>query len=435
MGKSDLRESDAVCRSFIRRARRLVAAGHPNEAISLLKECPGTVSRDIFLAQALMQLNSHREAYDLLIRRFLSNAPVKLRGRLLKGLSEAAKNVDPGLADLMHDPSLQQISAPYEHVLRAFYFGGVLKSQSAGEKAFRALNKLGARLIRVRTVAEQDYFIEFLKVYSSYTPLLRLPAGHFSGGGCFAAFGGYGCVIDPGHHFLDNFFTAGHSIDDVDGIIVSHFHDDHFADLPALLSLVYQRHRANPMAKVDLFLDEHTFRMFEPMVQESSACRRRQELRVGPGPPLKITSEVSLKPLMTRHDVLGGHTGVGLVFRIRPKDTCLVITGDTAWHERMAKRYRSFRICNTVLVAHVSTVCRDEVEGTLTGKGGQFHNNHLGIHGLCKVIEAARPQTVILAEIGEELRDSIEALSQMISKAYRVCCKVGNRGLVHRFGL
>ena len=61
------------------------------------------------------------------------------------------------------------------------------------------------------------------------------------GGGYFLALGDYGCVIDPGHHFLENFYKPPRTLADIDCVIVTHFHDDHYSNLPALLSLLYQR--------------------------------------------------------------------------------------------------------------------------------------------------------------------------------------------------
>jgi glyoxylase-like metal-dependent hydrolase (beta-lactamase superfamily II) len=55
---------------------------------------------------------------------------------------------------------------------------------------------------------------------------------HAVGGGYFLTLGGYGCVIDPGHHFLDNFFGKNHSIDDVNAIILTHFHNYHYGFVP-----------------------------------------------------------------------------------------------------------------------------------------------------------------------------------------------------------
>ncbi len=418
--------------AIVRQARGLIKVGRFNAAADLLRrrDAPSNGVRDILLAEALVGSGRHAAALNVAARRFLSDDPTRSRVRLSKVLLEAARVADPGLAKALASLALPQKGSRSEKVLKAFYFGGGLKDRSAGQRAVASRRKLGRALRRGRSIAQQECFIQFLKAYSSFTPLLASPNPSRLGGGYFLGLDGYGYVVDPGHHFLDNFFEAGRSIDDIDGVFVTHFHDDHFADLPALLSLLYQRSRSGGSRTVDLFFDEDTANIFAPMIEAPGGFLRLRKLRASHHRPIKVTDEVSLKALPTRHNVFGRSAGVGLAFCISGH-TCLVITGDTGWDDEIAKAYRGLRGREAVLVAHVSTVYDNEALGSISGNGNVFHENHLCILGLCRAIEEMAPSAVILSEIGEELGDVVGRLSQLIGDAFGIPCEVGKVGLIH----
>lgn len=418
--------------------------GRARQAAAMAAEYPSSVERDLLLAQAWNKTTCHKQAYDLLLRRFLLGDPQRRRTDLVKVLLEAANRVDPALACAMEGSSAVGVDEPAKEVLRRFYLGGAKPrgSSSPFEKVRLALQEIRGRASRVERVTDEEYFIRFLKTYSSYTPLLPGRRTPGLGGGYFAALGGYGCVIDPGHHFLDSFLSAGYSLADVDCIIVTHFHDDHYADLPALLSLVYQQGSGgDEMCSVTptrpaLFLDEETHDRFRPLIEGNPALGECTVLRPAPSQKLVLTNNVTLITLPTRHQVHGRHTGVGLALRIRPpgsaKEITLVITGDTGWDDtQVGPALRVFRDSSPILVAHVSTAHPQEAVAALTGIGEVFYGNHLAIHGLCRAIEETTPSVVILSEVGEELKDCIASLSEIIREVYDVPCKVGNNGYRH----
>jgi ribonuclease BN (tRNA processing enzyme) len=324
-------------------------------------------------------------------------------------------------------------------LLKKFYGLGSAKRHSLGSRAFDALSKLGRRLTHTRTIRGADNFIQFLKTYSSYTPLLiKSSAPEKFGGGYFAALGGIGCVIDPGHHFLDNFLRARRSIYDIDCIIVTHFHDDHYADLPALLSLLHQRFNDDrKKRKIELLLDKKTYSVLRFGIGKSNYVRRIRKLRSGPGRPMRLTGPhmppVFLKALPTKHKVLRQHSGVGLAFDIRARNACLLITGDTAWAPEIGRAYRTFRPRRPVLVAHISTVYRREMPDALRTERECFHPNHLCVHGLCKAIEATDARCVILSEIGQELDAVVKKLALLIKNTYGRECEVGWKGHEYYF--
>ncbi len=60
------------------------------------------------------------------------------------------------------------------------------------------------------------------------------------GGGCFLSWEGKGIVIDPGYDFIENMYSEELAIGDIDAIIVTHAHNDHYIDLVSILTLSYQ---------------------------------------------------------------------------------------------------------------------------------------------------------------------------------------------------
>ena len=391
-------------------------------------------------AEALLQERGRaREAYRLLIRHFFSPELAgfpQLRTRLVELLHSSALEADPELAYLMeHDVHARfdrSAGGTSGAVLKAFYFGGACHGETRGERVSMALRELEHRMRRDKTIVPQSYTIEFAKTFSSSSPLMDLSPDRAAGGGYFLNLGGFGCVVDPGHNFLQNFYELKHTLYDIDCIIVTHFHDDHYADLPALMSLLYQRWRQDPGRPVRVLLDQTTFKMFQPIIDFSAGkgsgyLRDPVVLRPNSRRPIALAPGVVLESLPTRHDIFGRNTGVGLAFTMKAIKRHLLITGDTAWFPALNRALRRRRKYDVVLVAHLSSAWPEEAVGTLTRGRESFYRKHLCIHGLCKAVEAAAPKHLILSEIGEELEGVIPDLTQMLRAAYGIEVSCGNR--------
>ena len=85
-----------------------------------------------------------------------------------------------------------------------------------------------------------DFYIEVLRRWNSYTPIVADDYHISKGGGYYLKAGGYGIVIDPGFNFIDNFKGAKHKFHEIDVVIISHAHNDHTADLESILTLLYK---------------------------------------------------------------------------------------------------------------------------------------------------------------------------------------------------
>jgi hypothetical protein len=87
--------------------------------------------------------------------------------------------------------------------------------------------------------------LSILRRWNSFTPTLSSSISRSKGGGYFLRFYdsqfSVGIVVDPGYDFLENFFSQGFKIGDIDLVLVSHSHPDHTHDLAPLLSLFHAR--------------------------------------------------------------------------------------------------------------------------------------------------------------------------------------------------
>ena len=294
------------------------------------------------------------------------------------------------------------------------------------KKVEKSLAELANASRTGRTIMANDYYIKFLKMFSSATPIMKSRRMYAVGGGYFLSLGGYGCVVDPGHHFLNNFFANNHTLDDIDAVIVTHFHDDHYADLPSLFSLFYRSWKKavnrEETKKIFLFCDKITHERFGNLINASRQYIKTVELRPCTV-PIPITEGILLRVIPTSHDVFGERdTGVGLAFDVRDRNCSLVITGDTSWTDGLNSIYDTLRSqlrSNIIMVAHVSSICKDEIP-MFSSNTKQFHTNHLCMHGLCRAIEILRPQTVLLSEVGEELESIMGNLEELVKDIYGI---------------
>ena len=336
-------------------------------------------------------------------------------------------------------------------IQRAYIGRAGEEEETLFEKAAREKDRLERFIPRGRNIPRVAHSLMFLKTYSSFSPLLRTHEDACLGGGYFLKYNDYGCVIDPGHHFLHQFLMARHSIDDIDCIIVTHFHDDHYADLPALLSLLHKYRLADgdaqPSREVTLLLDETTNRAFEPVFKNSGYKKKNSTvLKAKSAKPIPLTSGLSVKALPSDHEVLPRKvesqkgkakrkksTAVGLDFSLRigsrREHQHLVITGDTPWNEKLAEVYRKLSRPRPFLVAHLGGICDTEPLSLTNRNAEGRHPNHLCIRGVCEAIEACNPSMVILSEIGEEMKGVVFSLAEMIAETYNIKCHVGIDGI------
>ncbi|MBI5832019.1 MAG: MBL fold metallo-hydrolase [Armatimonadetes bacterium] len=329
-----------------------------------------------------------------------------------------------------------------DELLWRFYVDDGHGRGTAGDAVALAEARLKSMTCR-SAVTPEGCYLKFLKDYSSYSPLLPMASNRHHGGGYFASLLGYGLVIDPGHGFLNNFYAANHTIADVDGIVVTHFHDDHFADLPALLSLLRARERqrpaSEPQRKAGLLFDPETSAAFATTIDDGPFCLMPMTdagqflLKDDAG---YIRAAVTKLPM--RH---GRREGFGLCIAIDERNASLIITSDTRWCPEVKAAYEALHLTDgaarpgPVLVAHISTAQRSELL-TIVGEMSPMDTNHLGMVGVRNAALATGASLVILSEVGEELKAHVTDVARLLTSTHDTpieCYAATNGSVVHFF--
>ena len=298
-----------------------------------------------------------------------------------------------------------------------------------------------------------ESFLVVLRKWNSYTPSLPLISNsrnninQFSiGGGYFFYIqtepnqlkSGYGLVIDPGYNFIHNFGMAGFNLDDIDGILITHAHNDHTNDFESLLSLLYQRngekHSNNKIPKkVDLFLNVGSFKKFSnylDLAHKDDKDYLGNVIVMSPGQKYKLPriDNCEILTLYTKHnEIVTKDYSLGICLKI--DSTNILLTGDTGWDLDIMLRNEKFLSQNNVypnqgvedesihiLILHIGSIQKEEFNSS---KPEYFYKNHLGLKGTLRIIEYWKPSICIISEFGEELTNIRGAISLEIEKSFQ----------------
>jgi hypothetical protein len=301
-----------------------------------------------------------------------------------------------------------------------------------------------------------ESFFVVLRKWNSYTPSLPGTDKTFKnvnqysiGGGYFLFIQGkentldpgYGLVIDPGYNFIHNFGLAGFCLDDIDGILITHAHNDHTNDFESLLSLLYQRNskflgKRKPR-KIDLFLNVGSFKKFSNYLDLANTKNEKNYIGkvtvMSPGQihglHNKDNIDFQIFTLYTNHhEIVTADYALGICFRL--SDRIILMTGDTGWKYETALNNTNFLIGNScikegekidVLVPHIGSIKRYEFDINNTGIDieSNYYDTHLGILGTISSIERWKPELCIISEFGEELT----GLREKLVRELEVTCK------------
>jgi hypothetical protein len=420
-----------------------IQQGNIKAGLKILKSLKGTsIKKEYLTALAYFKqnttdsLNLSREILLGIILQAgrLKEADNKSRTEIMSLLGNVSKVTDAEtfrLLSLNTDEILALGGDP--DIIKSVYLGGSAIDNSMAEVVNRKKELFSERLKNIRTIFPNKYFIQFYKNFSSFTPLLKPLGKNSLGGGYFLNLSDYGFVIDPGHNFLENFYSAGRSFDDIDGIAVTHFHDDHYADLPSLLGLIFQCGKSERYAdkKYGLFLDLETFEKFKGFFEGLKNYETPVILRSTDKKEIKLKEGVILKPLKTIHPTIIPNSGVGILLNIEQIKTQLFITGDTGWSEEIAVCYKAELLegWKKIMVAHISSLYNPEAERYLLYGEENFNKKHLCLLGVLKAVECVNPRALILSEIGEELESVVGYIAKLIEKKYNIKCLIGMKNL------
>ena len=300
-----------------------------------------------------------------------------------------------------------------------------------------------------------ESFFVVLRKWNSYTPSLPNINGdnsisqHSIGGGYFLFIQGevnsldpgYGMVIDPGYNFIHNFGLAGFCLDDIDGILLTHAHNDHTNDFESLLSLLYQRNKKfigkRNEKKVDLFFNLGSFKKFSNYLDLANKDKKNYIGKVtvmSPGQVYELNErnlDFKILTLQTKHhEIITADYSLGICFKISNRN--IYLTSDTGWDFSISSQNEDFLYRNGVntkeskesdnvdlLIAHLGSIKKEEfnIQHNDLDFENKYYENHLGLLGVISLIELWKPEFCIISEFGEELSKMREVISRCIEKS------------------
>ena len=291
-----------------------------------------------------------------------------------------------------------------------------------------------------RTIKDKDFFLVCLKKWNSASPkypLNRSPdyVNYFKydytcGGGYFLVLGGYGLVIDPGYKFLETFYESGFVPLDIDGVFISHAHDDHCIDLEAIFSVIFKSNEDkedSDKKKIDLFVNSTTkekfskmFKNDEDMINKIKILDEEIEIIFG------RKDDVILKPLNTCHKEMPWQKNKekGRGFNIDFRKKIILYSSDTEYMENLD-------IINQppydILILNIGKLGKNSPGKTKA---------HLGLEGVKKILTKYfelpnfKNSVLIISELGFELKNLrfqiITTLRNYINRYYEAVTNIDN---------
>lgn len=244
-----------------------------------------------------------------------------------------------------------------------------------------------------------------LRGWSSAVGLMEGKSGLWRGGGYFIKWRGYGLVIDPGFHFLENFHDVGFFAPQIHVILVSHNHPDHCADLAKIDDLLYELARRagkEELNRYRLLWDKDTAAEFKPRKWRSTAHRHAPSIMCPNDNPQwdgrSDSRPFNVECFSVRHSPLDledkkNKVRHALGFRVSlfhedPAKAPFVIgyTGDTRYfphpeHDQNQEDRLEHHLSGCdLLIAHVSQPDEEEDRHR-----DHLKNDHLGFHGLVQL--------------------------------------------------
>ncbi|MBI9019099.1 MAG: MBL fold metallo-hydrolase [Phycisphaerae bacterium] len=269
-------------------------------------------------------------------------------------------------------------------------------------------------------------FLLTLRRFNSFAPAAGINKS-IVGGGYYLWTGTRGVVIDPGFNFLKNYFTSGLSIENIDEIIVSHAHPDHIADLPGLLTLLFEYNElqsVNQRKKIKLYLSKSSLLYISGMLNYNSDYYQVHIMEAGQSIK-SLDKKLTYFVLPVNHnDCIGKDLGVGLLLDYSNKHT-LLYTSDTSFDKSLAAQYEKI-IKNKkidLLLCHLGGFNKNELGTFFFGHSQNWHYpNHLGVLGIARLAGIIQPKLILIGEVGYELNGKQSEIFSFLSQDIKTKC-------------
>ena len=147
-------------------------------------------------------------------------------------------------------------------------------------------------------------------------------------------------LIDCGASSLPALKRLGIARDDIDLVLITHFHGDHFAGLPFLLLDAQFTRRARPLVIAGpQGIETKLANLMEALFEHSSKTKPRFDLSVIALEPeqSRIFGEVKVTPFPVVHGASGGPF---LAYRIEAEGRVVAYSADTEWTETLVPAAR-----------------------------------------------------------------------------------------------
>src|SRR5689334_18609152 len=201
-------------------------------------------------------------------------------------------------------------------------------------------------------------------------------------------------LIDCGASSLPALKRSGVKCENIDLVLVTHFHGDHFGGLPFLLLDAQFNRRTRPLTLAGPEgIERRLEQVMEALFENSSKRERRFDLQIIMLKPETSASlgAVKVTPFPVVH---GDSGGPFLGYRIEAEGRVIAYTGDTEWNEALIPLGRDADL----FISECYFYDRQA-------------KNHLNLKTLEAHLPEIRPKRLILTHMGEDMLAKLGTLS------------------------
>ena len=200
-------------------------------------------------------------------------------------------------------------------------------------------------------------------------------------------------LIDCGASSLPALKRQGVARDDIDLILITHFHGDHFGGLPFLLLDAQFTRRTRPLVIAGPEgIETHLAQVMEALFENSSKTKQRFDLTIvalAPETTVRF-GEVSITP----YPVVHGESGAPFLgYRIETEGRVIAYTADTEWTEALIPLGRAADL----FIAEAYTFDRPV-------------KNHLSLKALEAHLADIKPKRLILTHMSDDMLERLGGL-------------------------
>uniref|UniRef100_Q07TQ5 Beta-lactamase domain protein n=1 Tax=Rhodopseudomonas palustris (strain BisA53) TaxID=316055 RepID=Q07TQ5_RHOP5 len=206
-------------------------------------------------------------------------------------------------------------------------------------------------------------------------------------------------LIDCGASSLPALKRYGISRDDIDLVLITHFHGDHFGGVPFLLLEAQFAKRKRPLVIAGPHgIDLRLTRLMEALFENSSLTKQHFELSViglDPGVPQNFGAAT-----VTPYPVLHGDSGGPFfAYRIEAEGRTLAYSGDTQWTDTLVDAGHDADL----FISECYTYDRPV-------------KNHLSLKTLETHLPEINPKRVVLTHMSDEMLRKLDSVNHTVAQ-------------------